>query len=986
MNDPNTLPGRLTKSLRSQVRIVLLAVFLVFLMLGSGGIWFFIYRTEQVSWQGRQREAAENAAHTIGQTLDRVKGALFWLGNFGDLASLEDPVVIRTFESQIPDLVEFVYMNRDGEIISAASLDNEVHLADSNILPVSVWFDPAKNGQTFVSDLQVNKRNEPFLILSAPVIRNGNILAVRLKMDILWGVVEQFRFGKQGRVYIIDSKGMVVAHSDQKIVLDQTSLRNRVETAAIMSANLHRWSGEYVNFQGIPVAGVSEYITGTDWILISEVPTREVYQNTVMAATLLLVGLLVLGLLLVPVFFVVFDRLLIKPLGVLTSGSEMIGEGKLDLRIPTIGVVEFDELGDSFNKMASALNERDTALKIQYNALQREIVDRQKAEDALRILNQQLESRAEDRTKALSESNERLMNEVEERKRLERLYQNLIERMPAVSYVSSIHSLLVFDFVSPQILDLTGWDAQAWMSDRDMRRNTIHPDDVEEVENGLLHAAKHVQPVRMEYRVIHRDGTILWVEDHASPLFDSKGQVESYQGVILDITMRKNAESELIYNAYHDTLTGLHNRTKLIERLNQIFTQRDNCNHAICFGLLFMDLDRFKIINDSLGHRIGDLLLVETARRLQAIAQPLHTLSRLGGDEFVILIEGEDARKESIQLSDRLMVEFRVPFVLDERTVFTTVSMGVVIDNGEYVQPEDVLRDADIAMYRAKARGRACYEVFSKPLLDQMINRHQIEALLRNALDRNEFNLYYQPIVSLKENRITGFEALIRWITPQHGMIQPAEFISLAEETGLIKQIDRWVMREACRQVVEWQKSCATTYPFSVSVNLSGSLLQQGDVVEMIGEILADTGLAPSSLKIELTESVFLETADSINEQLRQIRDIGVQLQIDDFGTGYSSLSYLQRFPITTIKIDRSFIGRIDAQFSGTEIVQAVIVLAKELGLQTIAEGIETLSQLHWLKEAGCEFGQGYLLYKPMDAHSTENLLKNLENQEHMSA
>lgn len=978
MNDPYVYPGALTKSLRSQVRVVILVIFLIFLMLGSIGIWFFIFRTERVSWQGRQTEAAQNAASTIEQTLDRVKGALFWLGNFGDLASLEDPVVIRTFESQLPEMVEFIYVDQDGEIITSATLDQEMILA--NDLLLSSWFVNSKNGQTFISNLQFNTQNEPFLVLSAPVMRNGNIIAVRLKMDLLWHMVDQVRFGKQGRVYIIDNEGRVIAHSDNRIVLERTNLIDRPETKAIMNASLHRWAGEYVNFQGLSVAGVSVPISGTNWILISEVPTREVYQNTLMAATLLFVALLVLGLFLIPVFFLVFDRLLIKPLRILVSGSEIIGAGKLDLRIPVMGVVEFDELGDSFNRMASALDERDTALKIQYNALEREIEDRQRAEGALRELNQQLESRVEERTKELSESNERLRTEVEERKRLERLYQNLIERMPAVSYVSPIDSPLVFEFVSPQILQLTGWEAQEWMEDPQKREKSIHPEDLEEVKLSFSEAAKNGLPVRLEYRLIHRNGNILWVEDHASPLYDADGRVESYQGVILNITTRKNAESELIYNAYHDTLTGLHNRTRLIERLNQIFSQRATCPNLICFGLLFMDLDRFKIINDSLGHRIGDLLLIETAHRLQAVAQPTHTLSRLGGDEFVILVEGEDPRKEAIQLSDRLMVEFRAPFHLDDRTVFTTISMGVVIDNGEYTQPEDVLRDADIAMYRAKARGRACYEVFSKPLLDQMINRHQIEALLRDALARNEFNLYYQPIVSLKDNRITGFEALIRWITPQHGMIQPAEFISLAEETGLIQQIDRWVMREACRQVVEWQKSCATTYPFSISVNLSGSLLQQGNVVEMIAEILADTGLAPTSLKIELTESVFLETSDSINEQLRQIRDIGVQLQIDDFGTGYSSLSYLQRFPITTIKIDRSFIARIDPQFTGTEIVQAVIVLAKELGLQTIAEGIETLSQLHWLKEAGCEFGQGYLLYKPMDAHSTENLLKNLES------
>lgn len=975
-------PSNRKIKIRNQVQLIVLVIMLIFYLIGSLGIWFFIYQTEQTAWMGRQSEAAENAANTISKTLQRVKSALFWLGNFGDLASLEDPVVVRTFQSRLPELNEFAYLDRDGNIITSATLDNEIILTNSINITDLTWFTQAKDGETFIGDLEFNARNEPFLIVSAPVLRNGNILAVRLRMNVLWGVVEQLRFGDQGRVYIIDQGGMVIAHTDEQIVLSKTNLLDHLALREVINDDNHRWSGEYINFQGQSVAGVSVPIEDTAWTLVSEVPTREVYENTILAASILTVGLIAFALFLMPVLLTIIDRLLVKPLRMLISGSESFGKGNLDLRIPVMGVVEFDELGESFNKMASALNDRDTALKIQYNALQREIEDRQKAEEALRQLNLQLESRVEERTQELLRSGTQLMREMEERERLERRYQNLVERMPAVSYVANIDSILGFNFISPQILHLTGWNANECVQNSNIREKLIHPDDLEEVKRDLKLASEEGQTIRMEYRIVNRMGNVVWVEDHASPLFGLDNRIESYQGVLLDITVRKNAESELIYNAYHDSLTGLFNRTKLIERLNQIIENRKIATSAACFGFLFMDLDRFKIINDSLGHRTGDLLLIETARRLEAVINDSNLLSRLSGDEFVILVEGNDPRKEAIQLSDRLMNEFRAPFVLDGRTVFTTISMGVVIDNGEYTQPEDVLRDADIAMYRAKARGRACYEVFSKPLLDQIINRHQIEALLRDALARNEFNLYFQPIVTLKDNRITGFEALIRWITPTLGMVQPSDFISLAEETGLIKPIDRWVMREACRQVAEWQKKFAATYPFSVSVNLSGSLLQQGDVVEMIREILEETNISPACLKIELTESVFLETSEMINEQLRQIRDIGVQLQIDDFGTGYSSLAYLQRFPITAIKIDRSFIGRIDAQFGGTEIVQAVIALAKELGLETIAEGIETLSQLRWLKEAGCEFGQGYLLYKPMDAQSTESLLGNLEKND----
>jgi diguanylate cyclase (GGDEF)-like protein/PAS domain S-box-containing protein len=550
--------------------------------------------------------------------------------------------------------------------------------------------------------------------------------------------------------------------------------------------------------------------------------------------------------------------------------------------------------------------------------------------------------------------------------------------MPAVSYVMQIEKEFSFTFISPQIRDLTGWEQKDWIDNEDFRLKWIHSEDVQEFMASLRRSIENHEPFHYEYRLIHRNGDVVWVEDFASPLMNGNNEVESYQGVILDITNRKKAEAELIYNAYHDVLTGLVNRAYLVERLNQILSRRHPFSEQPLFSLLFMDLDRFKIINDSLGHRIGDQLLIEAAHRLQNNLFPTSTLARFGGDEFVILVEGEDPRRDAVQLADQILLDFQSPFLLDGKTLFTTISLGLVIDNGEYSEPDEVLRDADIAMYRAKARGRACYEVFSKPLLDQVINRHQIEALLRDALKRNEFNLYYQPIVSIKDGRVIGFEALIRWITPQHGLIQPSEFISLAEETGLIHQIDRWVMHEACRQVQEWYRYGLSSFPFTVSVNLSGSLLQKGNVVQMIREILAETGISPQSLKIELTESVFLETSPSVNQQIQNIRDLGIQLQIDDFGIGYSSLSYLQRFPITAIKIDRSFISRIEAQYSGTEIVQAIITLAKELGLEIIAEGIETVSQLHWLKEAGCDYGQGYLLYRPMDAESTEKLLRNI--------
>ncbi|GIV66465.1 MAG: hypothetical protein KatS3mg047_0858 [Bellilinea sp.] len=971
-----------SSSIRSQMRLIVLALLVAFLIIDGLGIWLFVYRIEKRHWKERQNEAVVNASNTISQTLRQVQSALYWLGNFGDPASLEDPLVIRTVESQLPDLLEFVYFDRNGGVLSKVSFDDEALLATEKEVIYTSWFLQARNNKIFIGNIQYSSNNKPYIICSAPVFRNGNIIAVRLSAEFLREVIEGIQIGQQGKVYVLDQDGSIIVHSNLDIGDYQLNIRNRSEITNIFRSENRRWEGEYTNLEGIPVSGVSKQIPESGWILIVEVPLEEVYRNTRLSAILVVSGMVLLGLILIPLYYILFERLLMKPLGDLIAGSRRIGMGDLDYRVPELHTEEFNDLGNSINQMAVDLKERDTALRIQYQALQQEIEDKQKAEEALRILNQELEQRVEERTQQLTAINQDLKKEIEERERLERLYQNLIERMPAVSYVMNLENIYSFTFVSPQILALTGWEQRDWIDNEDFRLKCVHPEDVKEFITALKRSIENHKPFHHEYRLVHRSGDVVWVEDFASPLINGENQIESYQGVILDITNRKKAEAELIYNAFHDALTGLANRAYLIERLSLILSRRHPNSDQPLFSLLFMDLDRFKIINDSLGHRIGDQLLIEAAQRLQNNLYPTSTLARFGGDEFVILIEGEDPRRDAIQLADQILFDFQSPFVLDGRTLFTTISLGLVIDNGEYSEPDEVLRDADIAMYRAKARGRACYEVFSRPLLDQVINRHQIEAMLREAMKRNEFNLYYQPIISLKDGNVVGFEALIRWITPQHGLIQPSEFISLAEETGLIYQIDRWVMREACRQAQQWYESGLSVFPFTVSVNLSGSLLQQGNVVEMIREILVETGISPHSLKIELTESVFLETSSSVNQQIQNIRDLGIQLQIDDFGTGYSSLSYLQRFPITAIKIDRSFISRIDAQFSGTEIVQAIITLAKELGLEIIAEGIETLSQLHWLKSAGCDYGQGYLLYRPMDAESTEKLLRNIGKNE----
>ncbi|MCP9495346.1 MAG: EAL domain-containing protein [Pyrinomonadaceae bacterium MAG19_C2-C3] len=426
--------------------------------------------------------------------------------------------------------------------------------------------------------------------------------------------------------------------------------------------------------------------------------------------------------------------------------------------------------------------------------------------------------------------------------------------------------------------------------------------------------------------------------------------------------------------ALHDTLTGLPNRALLKEEL-MLAIKRANENENSPFAVLFLDLDRFKIINDSLGHAAGDQLLVAIARRLMKCLRPRDTVARLGGDEFAILLQGAEAWSEAANVADRIGKDLMQPFNLSGHEIHTTSSIGIALSTTFYEHPEDILRDADAAMYRAKENGKARYEIFDQNMHKHALDLLQLENDLRRAVEREEFIVHYQPIVLLETKEISGFEALVRWQHPQRGMVSPAEFIPLAEETGLIKEIGSWVLKESCRQLSEWQRQSGVTRPLTLSVNLSGRQFAQPDLVEQVHRILQETGFDPCCLKLEITESVVMSNAENAIRMLTQLRALGIRLSIDDFGTGYSSLSYLHRFPVDTLKIDRSFVNLMGVGQENSEIIRTIKMLAGSLSMETVAEGVETLEQLAQLKALNCEYGQGYLFAKPMEARAAFALL-----------
>ena len=427
--------------------------------------------------------------------------------------------------------------------------------------------------------------------------------------------------------------------------------------------------------------------------------------------------------------------------------------------------------------------------------------------------------------------------------------------------------------------------------------------------------------------------------------------------------------------AFHDALTNLPNRALFTDHL-KLAIERTKRQPGHNFAVLFMDLDRFKNINDSLGHIYGDQLLVAISKRLQGCLRQVDVIARLGGDEFAILLDGFTDPNDVLRVAEQIQQAISQPLTIDRNEAFTSASIGIALSTTGYDRPEDVLRDADTAMYRAKDGGKARHEVFDEVMYARAVSLLNLENDLRHAIERQEFQVYYQPIVTIKTGKVCGFEALVRWQHPTRGLISPMEFIPLAEETGLIVPLGQWVLEEACRQMREWQGQSFANRTLAVSVNLSGRQLSRGDLCRQVRSILERTGLDPRSLKLEITESVVMENAELAITMLKQLHELGIQLSIDDFGTGYSSLSYLHRFPVNNLKIDRSFIGRMGLGDENLEIVRTIIMLARNLGMEVIAEGIETEEQLAQLRALSCGFGQGYLFSAPLDAESAAGLTR----------
>jgi len=769
-------------------------------------------------------------------------------------------------------------------------------------------------------------------------------------------------------VAVADEDGQIIAHTFVPDVPEEVRALIR-ETAGTLLGDEHLLrdvrfdGGDYLHVAQPILNGLAGYVhIGMDSSIIAQHIRDAVVEQQVLMA-FLFGGSLIIAF--------VFILNISKPLSRLTEYARQVASNDFSGDAP-----EFDS-NDEVGELAGAMRTMARHIGELVGGLEERV--RQKTKE-LQEARDVLKQKVEERTSELLRTNTQLKIEIAERqvigealRKAERKYRSIFENAvegiyqssPSGRFLSANPSLArILGYKSPDELMNGVYDSgtQLYM-DRERRKEYLRLID----EKGEL--KNFVSKVR------RRDGRIIWVSENARAIRDKDGTILYYEGSFEDITLRKKAEDQLKRQAFHDPLTGLPNRALFLDHLRLAMERGRRRKHL--YAVIYMDLDRFKVINDSLGHETGDELLRGVARVLESCGRSVDTLARFGGDEFAILLEEISAPRDAITIARRILDGVRQPFVIGGNEVFTSASMGIVLKTEGYDRPEALLRDADTAMYRAKEMGKSRFKVFNRKMHDQALKLMALETDLRRAVDLREFEVAYQPIVCLETRLICGFEALVRWRHAEHGIIMPGDFISLAEDTGLIHAIDNMVLSDACAQVHQWQDCYCAHFSedLTLNVNISGKHLGQPMLLNQVSRVLEDSGLPAGSLNIEITESALMDNPTMAEEVLRQFKNLGIQVCIDDFGTGYSSLSYLQRFPIDVVKVDRSFITGVERDQDSQAIVRTVFSLGSSLGLKVVAEGVETPAQLAFLEKEGCRYVQGYLFYRPLSAAEVDDML-----------
>ncbi|GAC1544044.1 MAG: hypothetical protein NVS2B7_18140 [Herpetosiphon sp.] len=750
--------------------------------------------------------------------------------------------------------------------------------------------------------------------------RSVGLLVVNYSVDEFYNHFKRIKIDENAYVLIVDEHQRIIYHPDRSVIGDVVNLQF-----------IHKLVGSGGTFNDV-IDGQQMLVTfrrseRTNWVVIGIIPRATLdAQTRLIGLTTLVVLLGAFGIVFLSAWYV--SKAVVGPIRSITKHFKLFQAGTLNPQIRLTGRRP-DEIGE---------------LIVWFNSFMESLSEKQRAESALR------------------ESEER--------------FRTAFEYGPIGIAMVGLDGRWLH--VNRAICAITGYSAKELLETN--FQTLTHPDD-RPISNAYLHEllTGEISSCQQEKRYFHKQGHIVWANVAVSMVRDANGRPSYFISQIQDMTQRKILGDQLEHQAFHDALTNLPNRTLFVERLTDALALAQDYRRPATVAVLFLDLDRFKVINDSLGHAAGDQLLKTVAERLQECVRPGDTCARLGGDEFSILLADISDAEVATAVADRIAEELHKPFMLGEHEVYTSTSIGIALSGPSSERAGDLLRDADLAMYIAKRDGKARYVIFDPELNTNALERLKLETDLRHAIDRDELRVFYQPIVSLDTGRICQVEALVRWQHPQLGLVAPAEFISIAEETGLIVPMGEWVLEHACRQVLAWQQEQLSNAPIMLNANLSARQFQHTELTKSIGHILQKTGFDPSYLRLEITESVAMRDAPITITTLHELKALGAQLAIDDFGTGYSSLAYLKRFPIDTLKIDRSFVDRLGQNAEDTAIVHMIMMLAKTLKLKVTGEGIETAEQLAELQALGCDHGQGYFFAKPLPSDATGVLLLQAE-------
>ncbi|MBU3190016.1 EAL domain-containing protein [Clostridium bowmanii] len=837
-----------------------------------------------------------------------------------------------------------------------------VNKYDPRIRP---WYTDAlkKPNEVLISAPYTSSDEHNSLIISASSTvkdSSGNVLGVMgidVSLNKLSKMIENVKMGDTGYVFLFSKEGTILAHPDSNLNFKNITLLNKknykdAETGKYLKYTIKDYNKLFTEnnsdfetiIDGKPVL-VNVYSSPyTGWKMASVVPKSEL-TSTITKIEYFIFYITLTVLFLTLLFTLIFTKYITKPIMQLTSLMHEAEKGNLEVRATNIQTRdEFGELGIGFNVMINKISSTYEELLAVHEELSA-------TEEELRQQYDELQYKEE----SLRISDER--------------YQLALE--------GSNDSIWEFDlkagffFASAKLFEITGYKPTRSLIINDFLQKLVHPEDssfaLKDLENYI---SNKTSIYKSEFRMIINDGTYIWVSTRGKALRNSDGIAVKLAGSITDITERKNSEDKIKYMAYYDALTKLPNRTFFMNKLNQ---QLKIAKHKNTGGaVFFIDLDNFKNINDTMGHNYGDKLLTYIAKQLESTIKINDTLCRLGGDEFILLHPLHE-EFEVKSYAKGLLAIFDKFFEIDNKQMYITASIGVAIYPKDGMDINTILKNADVAMYKAKELGKNRFARFDGEMYLKLERKTCIDRILRNAIENNELSIHYQPQYDAQRNEIFGFEALLRLNSVELGFVPPVEFIPIAEETGYISEIDRWVLNEACKQSVKWLQA---GYKFkSISINVSSVDIHQINFLETVKGILKSTGINPSIVELEITETVLMESLDSNIKILKELMNMGIRIALDDFGTGYSSLNYLMRIPISTLKIDKSFIDNITSNKQNKSIIKNIIQMAHSMDLKVVAEGVETEEQLLILKGKQCDYIQGYYYSKPLNVVDTERLL-----------